>query len=231
MVTEREDRARPASAAPGVGNVVPVRNAPGRRYARTTAVAGAFATAVAGLVLISPPASAETLAQVGAGRDISIGTAATPRTIASTRWRTVVESQFSSLTMGNEGKWDTTEPEQGTFNWAPADVIAQYARAEGLRLRGHTLVWHQQLPSWVSQERSAAEQRQVLLDHVTTQAEHFAGSVAQWDVVNEPLNEDGTLRSSVWYDRLGESYLADAFRAAHEADPRARLYVNDYNVE
>jgi len=217
-------RSAPASGSP------PGDGSPGPRN-RGAALIGALGLAAAGLAVIAPPASASTLAGTAAGRGISIGTAGTARDIASSRWRAVAQSQFASLTMGNEGKWDTTEPQRGRFDWAPADTIAQYAGEQGLRLRGHTLVWHQQLPAWVREDRTAAEQRQVLIDHVEAQTQHFAGRVAQWDVVNEPLDEDGTLRPSVWSDRLGESYIADAFRAAHGADPQARLYLNDYNVE
>lgn len=197
--------------------------------------AGATGVAVtlAGVALVAFPASssAATLAQAATARGLQIGTAATRQDIASSAFRSVVGSEFTSVTMGNEGKWDATEPSQGTFTFDAADSIAAFARSAGKRLRGHTLVWHSQIPGWVSEPRTAQAQRQVLVDHVSTVAGHFAGQVAQWDVVNEPLNEDGTLRSSVWYDRLGESYIADALRTARAADPQARLYVNDYNVE
>ncbi|WP_460493514.1 endo-1,4-beta-xylanase [Dactylosporangium cerinum] len=192
------------------------------------AAAGALVAAVLPVLAAS---AGQTLAQVATARGFHIGTAAGVRTLASSQWRQVADAQFNSVTMGNEGKWDATEPTQGQFDFAAADAIADYAAATGKRLRGHTLVWHSQLPSWVSTDRTAAAQRQVLIDHVTGVAGHFAGDVAQWDVVNEPFNEDGTLRSSVWYTRLGESYIADALTAARAADPAAKLFINDYNVE
>ncbi|MDG6101491.1 endo-1,4-beta-xylanase [Dactylosporangium aurantiacum] len=204
------------------------------RRARITGVlAASVALAAAGAAVLPALAASAgpTLAQVATARGFHVGTAAEVNSLASSQWRYVADSQFNSVTMGNEGKWDATEPAQGQFDFAAADAIADYTAATGKRLRGHTLVWHNQLPAWVSAERTAAEQRQVLIDHVTGVAGHFAGDVAQWDVVNEPFNEDGTLRSSVWYTRLGEDYIADALTAARAADPAAKLFVNDYNVE
>ncbi|WP_327010007.1 endo-1,4-beta-xylanase [Dactylosporangium sp. NBC_01737] len=208
-----------------------------RNRARRTRIAGIVAatvTLVAAGATVLPALAAsagQTLAQVATARGFHIGTAAEVNSLASSQWRYVADTQFNSVTMGNEGKWDATEPTQGQFDFAAADAIADYAAATGKRLRGHTLVWHNQLPSWVSTDRTAAAQRQVLVDHVTAEAGHFAGRAAQWDVVNEPFNEDGTLRSSVWYQRLGESYIADALTAARAADPAAKLFINDYNVE
>ncbi|MEV0135617.1 endo-1,4-beta-xylanase [Dactylosporangium sp. NPDC050688] len=208
-----------------------------RRRARRARITGVLAATVAlaaasAAVLPALAASAgQTLAQVATARGFHIGTAAEVNSLASSQWRYVADTQFNSVTMGNEGKWDATEPAQGQFDFAAADAIADYAAATGKRLRGHTLVWHNQLPAWVSAERTAEQQRQVLIDHVTGVAGHFAGDVAQWDVVNEPFNEDGTLRSSVWYTRLGEDYVADALTAARAADPAAKLFINDYNVE
>ncbi|MEV0564062.1 endo-1,4-beta-xylanase [Dactylosporangium sp. NPDC050588] len=204
-----------------------------QRRVRAAGIAAAVVALVAGGVSVLPAlaAAGPTLAQVATARGFSIGTAAGVKTLASSQWRYVADTQFNSVTMGNEGKWDATEPVQGQFDFAAADFIADYARTTGKRLRGHTLVWHSQLPAWVSADRTAAEQRQVLLDHVSGVAGHFKNTVAQWDVVNEPFNEDGTFRSSVWYQRLGEDYIADALTAARAADPAAKLYINDYNVE
>ncbi len=210
-------------------------NEPQRRNrARVAGIIAVTVAAVAAGAAVLPALAAsagQTLAQVATARGFHIGTAAEVNSLASSQWRHVADTQFTSVTMGNEGKWDATEPAQGEFDFAAADAIAGYAATTGKRLRGHTLVWHSQLPAWVSAERTAAAQRQVLVDHVTAVAGHFAGRAAQWDVVNEPFNEDGTLRSSVWLQRLGESYIADALIAARAADPAAKLFINDYNVE
>jgi endo-1,4-beta-xylanase len=111
-----------------------------------------------------------------------------------------------------------------------------FARAHGQLVRGHTLVWHNQLPDWLTAGVAdgtidATELRQILRQHIFAEAGHFRGQIWQWDVVNEAFNEDGTLRDTLWLRELGPGYLADAFRWAHQADPRALLFYNDFNIE
>jgi endo-1,4-beta-xylanase len=152
----------------------------------------------------------------------------------------IVNQQFSTVTPENVMKWDVVEPTRGKYNWAPADELVASARRNGQLVRGHTLVWHSQLPKWLattaadgsqSTTFSKAELRAILKRHITDQARHFRGKIWQWDVVNEAFNDDGTLRNSIWLQKLGPGYLADAFRWAHEADPKAQLFYNDYNIE
>jgi endo-1,4-beta-xylanase len=134
------------------------------------------------------------------------------------------------VTPGNEMKWDTTEPSNGSFNFGPGDQIVSFAIAHNQRVRGHNLVWHSQLPSWVSS--LPANQVQAAMEtHITTEATHYKGQVYSWDVVNEPFNDDGTLRQDVFFNAMGSGYIADALRTAHAADPGAKLYLNDYNIE
>lgn len=139
-------------------------------------------------------------------------------------------SEFGQITPGNSMKWDTTEPVQGRFDFAGGDVIADFAAQHGQTVRGHTLVWHSQLPSWVGALPSAQVEA-AMTRHITEEATHYRGAVAAWDVVNEPFNEDGTYRTSPFYDAMGTGYISTALRAAHEADPDAKLYLNDYNIE
>jgi len=152
----------------------------------------------------------------------------------------IVNQQFSTVTPENVMKWEVVEPTRGKYNWAPADELVASARRNGQLVRGHTLVWHSQLPKWLattaadgsqSTTLSKAELRAVLKRHITDQVRHFRGKIWQWDVVNEAFNDDGTLRNSIWLQKLGRGYLADAFRWAHEADPKAQLFYNDYNIE
>src|ERR1700704_485946 len=99
-------------------------------------------------------------------------------------------------------------------------------------VRGHTLVWHNQLPAWLTSGGfSDADLADVLHTHVTDEASHFAGQIYAWDVVNEPFNDDGTWRSSIWYRAMGPEYVAMSLQWARAEDPAAKLYVNDYNVE
>ncbi|KAL2800374.1 glycoside hydrolase superfamily [Aspergillus keveii] len=139
---------------------------------------------------------------------------------------------FGQITPGNSQKWDSTEPSQGTFSFTRGDVIADLAEDNGQLLRCHTLVWHQQLPNWVtSGSWTNATLTAALQNHITNVVTHYRGRCAHWDVVNEALNEDGTYRTNIFYTTIGEAYLPIAFAAAAAADPTAKLYYNDYNLE
>ncbi|MGW6792559.1 endo-1,4-beta-xylanase [Streptomyces chartreusis] len=141
-------------------------------------------------------------------------------------------SEFDQITPGNGMKWYATEPQQGVFDFTKGDEIVALARADHQKVRGHTLVWHSQLPGWLTgREWTATELRAVLKKHIQTEVRHYRGKIYAWDVVNEAFNEDGTYRETVFYKTLGPGYIADALRWAHQADPKARLYLNDYNVE
>jgi len=137
---------------------------------------------------------------------------------------------FGSLTPENELKWETTEPDRGTYDFGPADRIVSFAQQHGMAVRGHTLVWHLQNPGWLA-DLSPAELRAALADHIRTLMQHYAGRIAEWDVVNEAVGDDGRLRPSLWLDKLGPGYIALAFRLAHQADPQAKLFYNDYGAE
>lgn len=129
-------------------------------------------------------------------------------------------------------KWGAVEPQRGTYDWAAADRLVGFAKKNGQLVRGHTLVWHNQLPAWLDEDDvTPAELRKILHRHITDQVTHFKGRIWQWDVVNEAFDDDGTLRDSIWLRKLGPGYIADAFRWAHEADPKARLFINDHNIE
>ncbi len=146
----------------------------------------------------------------------------------------IVNQQFSSVTAENVMKWEAVEPTRGKYSWSAADRLVESARQNGQLVRGHTLVWHSQLPAWLNQSApnmSSNQVRALLKKHVQDQARHFRGKIWQWDVVNEAFNEDGTLRDTIWLRTIGPDYIADAFRWAHQADPKAILFYNDYNVE
>ncbi|KIY64999.1 glycoside hydrolase family 10 protein [Cylindrobasidium torrendii FP15055 ss-10] len=141
-------------------------------------------------------------------------------------------SVFGQITPGNSMKWDSTEPTQGQFTFTKGDVIADLAAANGQLLRGHTTVWHSQLPNWVTSGNfDNATLTGIMTNHVSKVIGHYAGEVYAWDVVNEVLNDDGTLRESVFFNTIGESYIATAFKTARAADPNAKLYINDFSIE
>ncbi|KAL5389798.1 hypothetical protein DPSP01_002288 [Paraphaeosphaeria sporulosa] len=141
-------------------------------------------------------------------------------------------ADFGQITPGNSMKWDTIEPSRGTFNYANGDVIANLAAKNGQYLRCHTLVWYNQLPSWVTNGGfDNATLISILKNHITNEVTHYKGKCLHWDVVNEALNEDGTYRTNVFYNTIGPAYIPIAFAAAAAADPSAKLYYNDYNIE
>lgn len=154
----------------------------------------------------------------------------------------IVDQQFSTVTPENVMKWQLVEPTQGTYDWAAADRLVAGARDDHQLVRGHTLVWHSQLPSWLSTDGTTTtftpqQVRDLLHKHVVDEVSHFRGQIWQWDVVNEAFNDDGTPRQDIFYKAYqalgmnGLDYIADAFRWAHQADPHALLFYNDYNLE
>jgi endo-1,4-beta-xylanase len=194
--------------------------------------AGTVGLAALGLLSIVGPAGAAgaPLKQLAEAQGRYFGTELTQNLLSNSTVTTLAAQQFDMVTPGNEMKWDTTEPSNGSFNFGPADQIVSFAKAHSMRIRGHNLVWHSQLPSWVSslplnQVQSAME------THITTEVNHYKGQLYAWDVVNEPFNEDGSLRQDVFFNAMGSGYIADALRTAHAADPNAKLYLNDYNIE
>ncbi|MEU0422681.1 endo-1,4-beta-xylanase [Streptomyces canus] len=190
---------------------------------------------LSGLALLVPATTASAadapLRDLAAAKGKVIGTAVTGSKLTGT-YGDLAAAQFNSLTPGNAMKWGSVEPTRGSYNWAEADQIVNFAEAHGQQVRGHTLVWHSQNPSWLTNGTwTAAQLGQLMNDHIALEVGRYKGRLAAWDVVNEPFNEDGTYRQSLWYNGLGTGYIAQALTAARAADPAAKLYINDYNVE
>ncbi|SDM81751.1 endo-1,4-beta-xylanase [Actinacidiphila guanduensis] len=203
------------------------------RHGRTAALAATMAvttTTVLALLAATPAQAASPLRSLAEGKGKYFGTALTTGDLNVSQETAIAGTQFDMVTPGNEMKWDTTEPSNGSYNFGPGDQIVSWAQSHNERVRGHNLVWHSQLPGWVSslplnQVQGAME------SHITTEVNHYKGKIYAWDVINEPFNEDGSLRQDVFYKAMGSGYLADAIRTAHAADPNAKLYINDYNIE
>lgn len=147
-------------------------------------------------------------------------------------FRALMAREFNMLVPENDMKHSYLQPSQGVYRFVSADSLVAFAEANGMRIRGHTLIWHSQLAGWMANGTWTQDQARALLaDHVGTVVTHFKGHVAEWDVVNEAFNDDGTRRASIWQNTIGRDYIERAFIAAHADDPSVGLFYNDYNIE
>jgi endo-1,4-beta-xylanase len=152
------------------------------------------------------------------------------------RGDSIIEAQFNSISPENALKWENVHPAPGTYAFEVPDQYVTYGEKHHMFIVGHCLVWHSQVPAWVFRDDKGNQvDRETLLkrmhDHIQTVVGRYKGRIQSWDVVNEALNEDGTLRQSPWLKIIGEDYIAKAFQFAHEADPQAQLTYNDYSLE
>ncbi|SEM51896.1 endo-1,4-beta-xylanase [Streptacidiphilus jiangxiensis] len=191
----------------------------------------------------APSVPSDSLRALAAQQGLRIGTAVDMGQLGTNKLYTdTVAGQFSVVTPENVMKWDAVEPTRGTYDWKPADQLVQFAEQHGQSVRGHTLMWHNQLPSWLTTgvadgSIGDSELRDILHQHITAEVSHFRGEIWQWDVVNEVFanswdsaTSDGLNSNDFWIQHLGEGIVADAFRWAHQADPKALLMYNDYNI-
>lgn len=127
---------------------------------------------------------------------------------------------------------DATEPNPGNFTFEGGDVIRDLARSNGQILRGHNCVWYNQLPDWVAFGNFTFDELiSIVENHCGTLVGHYRGEIYAWDVINEALNDDGTFREDIFFNVTGTAYIPAALKAARKADPHAKLYINDYNIE
>jgi len=220
------------------------------RFSRATVAAAAgvaaLAIAVPSAVAAADNGSAvpsDSLRALAAKSGLRIGTAVDMSKLGTDATYTkIVDQQFSVVTAENVMKWDTTEPSDGTYNYAPGDKLVANAEANGQLVRGHTLLWNNQIPSWLTTgvnngTISNAQLLDILHQHITSEVGHYKGKIWQWDVANEFIanswdtpDADGFVSNNFWVQHLGDGVLEDAFRWAHEADPHALLMYNDYNI-
>jgi len=143
----------------------------------------------------------------------------------------LIRKEFNAITAENIMKSMFMHPQKDKYDFALTDKFVAYGEKNKMFIHGHTLIWHSQLAPWMQKIKDSTEMKAFMKDHITTIVSKYKGRIDSWDVVNEALNEDGTLRKSVFLTALGEHYLADAFKLAAAADPKVDLYYNDYNNE
>ena len=171
------------------------------------------------------------LRELAAKRGIEIGTAVRGTEQRDNRaYRQLIAAQFSSVTPENELKWYALEPERGRFEYAYADMVVDRAREAGQQVRGHALVWFNQLPRWI-RELSSDELRTATEQHIRAVMGHYTGRVGVWDVVNEAILDRGGLRRAPFLDKLGPGYIGEAFKIARAADPKAKLFINEIGAD
>lgn len=166
-----------------------------------------------------------------------VGAAVTPNSLRGDDSLLLV-NQFNSITAENVMKMGPIHPAEDRYNWAPADAIVQFAMDHKMKMRGHTLCWHNQAPGWMFRDSAAGGRvsKEVLLkrlkDHITEVVTRYKGKIYAWDVVNEVIADDTAFyRNSTWYQVCGEDFIVKAFEYAHAADPKALLFYNDYDTE
>ncbi|MEV4826261.1 endo-1,4-beta-xylanase [Micromonospora sp. NPDC049274] len=218
-----------------------------RRWISAGVVAAATAAALNAMpATASRPydPTAQTLAALGQRHGLKIGTAVNATALndaSDPQYRRLAASEFSSVTAENAMKWESLEPTRGTYDWTAADQLVEFAKRNRQAVRGHVLVWHSQLPAWLTSgvadgSISKQELRELLRKHITTVVKRYQGRIWQWDVVNEAVSDPWDTPSTLhykgfWAQNLGPDYIADAFRWARAADPKALLFYNDYNIE
>ena len=143
----------------------------------------------------------------------------------------LVPQQFNAVTPENIMKAEVLHPEWNRYNFDLPDKLVAYAKKHNMVVNAHTLIWHSQLPQFVRRIKDADSFRLFFTEHINTIAGRYDGQVYSWDVVNEALNEDGTMRKSVFIEKLGDGFVVEAFRLAQKAAPNTKLYYNDYNIE
>ncbi|WP_129594541.1 endo-1,4-beta-xylanase [Seramator thermalis] len=147
----------------------------------------------------------------------------------------LIKEHFNSITPENCMKSEVLQPEEGKFDFALADQYVDFGQKNNMFIVGHTLIWHSQAPKWFFVDKDGKDvSREVLIErmknHITTVVGRYKGRVHGWDVVNEAIEDDGSFRKSKFYQIIGEDFIRLAFEFAHEADPEAELYYNDYSM-
>jgi len=180
----------------------------------------------------TPPScvNPSTLAQAGACVGKRVGVSLLRFPASDPRYLQTFNREFDSFTPENDTKWDTAQPDRGNWNHQPGEELLAMV-SKPVSIKGHTLVWHNQLPDYVNGINDPGQLRQMMRDHIREMITHYQGRMFAWDVVNEVVNEDGSRRNSVFQRVLGDGYVAEAFQMARDVGADIELYYNDFNIE
>ncbi|WP_327365540.1 endo-1,4-beta-xylanase [Streptomyces sp. NBC_01217] len=203
------------------------------RARRALVLTTAGVLGAAGVLSLAGTANAaSTLGASAAAKGRYFGAAVAANHLGEAQYASTLDTEFNSVTPENEMKWDAVEPTRNSFNYGSADQIVSHAQGKGMKVRGHTLVWHSQLPGWVG-GLAAADLRSAMNNHITQVMTHYKGKIYAWDVVNEAFQDgsSGARLSSPFQDKLGNGFIEEAFRTARAADSGAKLCYNDYNTD
>lgn len=192
-----------------------------------------------GFIVLSLFSSCEGLSSTKKGlkdvSDIKIGTAIRIKTLLSDAKLQELQIQnFNSITSASDMKMNRILPKEGNYYWERIDSIVEFAETNKQRIFGHNLIWHSSTPKWVEEKASKDSLwlGEFMRDYIHTYVGRYKGNISGWDVINEGLeSHGGELRNTMWSNALGEEYIAKAFIYAHEADPDAILFYNDFNLE
>lgn len=206
-----------------------------RRPSRSLTVALALAMAVtAGACGQPEEETTDEVTPLEVPEGFVVGTALSddPKALADERYREILAQNFGSVTPDRAFKWGLVQGSPGRFDWSGPDTVMKVAKENGQQVRGHALLWHGSLPDWVKQDANSCEQASTMLrEHITTVVGRYRGQIWHWDVANEIFDEKGKPRQeNPFVQACGTGIVADAFRWAHEADPKAKLYLNDYGT-
>lgn len=166
-------------------------------------------------------------------RGIYVGAAVNARALHDdAAYREVLAREYNLLTPENEMKFGSLVSDPHVYNFGPAEEIVAFARANDMRVRGHTLIWHNQNPPWMVPENFTRNQAlDLMYKHIFTVMGHFRGEILAWDVLNEAVDQNGSLRDTFWLRTIGPEYIEFAFRWAREADPNVKLFYNEYAAD
>lgn len=188
---------------------------------------------LSGLTIVSAQNETPPLRELAEAREMYVGAAInTDAFRISEDYVALAEREFNIITPENMFKFGELSSGPDRYRWTRADALVDWAEANDMRVHGHVLVWHSQQPTWLREDRFSPEEIEAILEnHIKTVVGRYKGRIHEWDVVNEAISDSGGYRDTIWLRAMGEDYIAKAFQWAHEADPDAILYYNDYSAD